>query len=62
MVADDFVVVGRGNKIEDASRDHDNNLTALLDRCAERGVKLNTEKVKLRMTKAPFIGHMATSK
>ena len=39
----------------------DNNLTALLDRCAERGVKLNAEKVKLRMTEVPFIGHMATS-
>ena len=61
VVADDFVVVGRGDTIEDSSRDHDNNLTALLDRCAQRGVKLNAEKVKLRMTEVPFIGHMATS-
>ena len=36
VVADDFVVVGRGDKIEDASRDHDKNLMALLLRCAER--------------------------
>ena len=43
VVADDLVVVGRGDRIEDASRDHDNNLTALLDRCAQRGVKLNAE-------------------
>ena len=62
VVADDFVVVGRGSKMEDASRDHDNNLKALLDRCAERGVKLNPEKVRLRMTEVPFIGHLATSK
>ena len=41
VVADNFVVVGRGDKMEDASRDHDTNLTALLDRYAERGAKLN---------------------
>ena len=34
---------------------------ALLFRCAERGVKLNAEKIKLRMTGVPFIGHVATS-
>ena len=27
VVADNFVVVGQGDTIEDASRDHDNNLT-----------------------------------
>ena len=36
VVTDDFVVIGRGDKIEDASRDHDKNLMALLLRCAER--------------------------
>ena len=30
VVADDFVVVGRGDKIEDSSRDNDKNLMALL--------------------------------
>ena len=61
VIADDFVVVGRGSKTEDASRNHDINLIALLDRCTEQGVKLNAEKVRLRMTEVPFIGHMATS-
>ena len=61
LVPDDFIVVGRGDKIEDASRDHDKNLMALLLRCAERGVKLKAEKIKLRMTEVPFVGHVATS-
>ena len=60
VVADDFVVVGRGDTTEDASRDHDQNLSALLQRCAERAVKLNAEKIRLRLTEVPFIGHMAT--
>ena len=59
VVADDFVIVGWGDMTEDASRDHDQNLSALLQRCVERGIKLNAEKIRLRLTEVPFIGHMA---
>ena len=60
VVADDFVVVGFGDTPEIASRDHDKNLEQFLQRCAERGVKLNSDKVKLRSSEVPFIGHVAT--
>ena len=60
VVADDFVVFGRGDKNEDASRDRDKNLMALLLRCAERG-QVQCRKIKPRMTEVPFIGHVATS-
>ena len=33
-----------------------------LHRCATRAVKLNSDKIKLRQPKVPFIGHIATSK
>ena len=36
VVADDFVVVGRGETADDAVQDHDTNLEALLQRCARR--------------------------
>jgi len=62
VVADDFVAIGRGDTIEDASIDHDHNLGTLLRRCHERGVKLNADKIKYKMTEVPFIGHVATSK
>ena len=58
VVADDFVVVGRGDTTDDAIKDHDANLEALLQRCAEKGIKLNPDKIKLKI---PFIGHIATS-
>jgi len=61
VVADDFVAIGRGDTLEEASKDHDKNLGALLLRCHERGVKLNAEKIKFKMTEVPFIGHVATS-
>ena len=61
VVADDFVVVGFGDTLEEATHDHDNNLTSFLERCEARGVKLNTDKLRLRQTEVSFIGHVATS-
>ena len=62
VIADDFVVVGFGDKLEDAHRSHDHNFFAFLKRCEERGVKLNSDKMKLRVRKVPFIGHIARDK
>ena len=60
VVADDFVVVGFGNA-EEATQDHDRSLRAFLQRCEERNLKLNDQKLKLRMQEVPFIGHVATA-
>ena len=60
VVADDFVVVGFGNTVEEATKSHDQNLEMFLQRCADRGVRLNADKLKLRMREVPFIGHVAT--
>ena len=61
VVADDFVVVGFGDSIEDATTDHDNHLEAFLERCAVKHLKLNDKKMRLRLQEVPFIGHVATS-
>ena len=61
VVADDFVAVGVGATREKATQDHDQNLEAFLKRCVEKGIKLNPEKMRLRMEKMPFIGHVATA-
>ena len=62
VVADDFIVIGCGSTVEEATVDHDKVLMAFLERCKEQGVKLNTDKLNLRMTEVPFIGHIATDK
>ena len=61
VVADDFVVVGRGSTSEVAAQDHNKNLEGLLVRCRDRGIKLNADKIKLRLSSVPFIGHIATA-
>ena len=56
VIADDFLVCGFGETHEAAIKNHDENLCLLLQRARERGLKLNKEKIKLRLTKVPFIG------
>ena len=60
VVADDFIIVGCGTTIEEATADHDKVLVKFLERCKERSVKLNTNKLNLRLTEVPFIRHVAT--
>ena len=60
-MADDFVVVGYGNTVDEANDDHGKRLHSFLQRCEGRGVKLNLDKFKLRQEEVRFIGHMATS-
>lgn len=61
VVADDFVVVGFGETLEQANHDHDDHLEVFLQRCDEKNLKLNDKKIKLRMQEVPFIGHIATA-
>ena len=60
VVADDFIVAGFGDTLEEAFRDHNKNLAAFLQRCSARGVKLAVEKLQLCLEEVPLIGHYAT--
>ena len=60
VVADDFVVVGYRETLEQAMRDHDQNLMGFLQLCQDRGLKLNIEKLTLKQMEVSFIGHVAT--
>ena len=45
IIADDFVIYGKGDTYEAALADHNKQLEAFLNRCRERGVKLNRSKM-----------------
>ena len=62
VIADDFLICGFGNTTEEAVANHDVNLQNFLIRARERGLKLNPDKVKLRHSSVPFIGHVLTDK
>ena len=59
-IADDILFTGRGASIDEAVKDHDANLLKPLDRCRERNLKLNQEKLQLKCSETPFIGHVLT--
>ena len=60
-IHDDILLYGEGNTYKEASRDHDAKLHKLMMRCREQNVKLNKDKMKLRLDQVPYIGHLLTS-
>ena len=62
VIADDFLVCGFGDTAEEALANHDINLQNFLTRARECGLTLNPDKVKLRHSSVPFIGHVLTDK
>ena len=60
-IADDILIVGRGDTMEEANADHDNNLRVFLDRCRERGIKLNPDKLDFKKEEVKFMGHIIAS-
>ena len=61
VIADDFLVCGFGDTVADAVPDHDRNLTAFLERCRKLNLTLNPQKIKLRLSDVPFMGHLLTA-
>ena len=60
VIHDDFLIVGCGTTDEEADNDHDKNLRAFLDRARDCNLRLNAEKMKLKMTEVPYTGHLLT--
>jgi len=57
-VADDIVVVGEGATDEQANKNHDERLARLMERCEDKGIKLNSTKIQLRKPEIKFLGHL----
>ena len=61
VIADDFMVYGCGATQEKAELDHDAKLHKFLERCEQHNLILNADKVRLRLTEVPFIGHIISA-
>ncbi|CAB4003537.1 Hypothetical predicted protein [Paramuricea clavata] len=60
VIADDILITCQRETQEEALRDHDRNLVALLQRAREVNLKLNPKKLKLRFNEVSYIGHLLT--
>ena len=61
VIADDILVFGSGETMEEAMADHDSNLIRVLECARMKGVKLNKEKMKLRQDSVRYLGHLLTA-
>lgn len=61
VIADDILITGRGETLEEATKDHDANLKALLERCRIMNIKLNKDKFEYKLESLKFIGHVLTA-
>lgn len=60
-IADDILVFGLGDTDEEAFRDHDRHLKGVFNRCQQKGIKLNAEKMQFRQKQVTYMGHVISS-
>ena len=53
----DILVAGCGETAAEAEEDHDMKLTQLLERCREKNIKLNKEKLHWKRSELSYMGH-----
>ncbi|KAJ8379207.1 hypothetical protein AAFF_G00223190 [Aldrovandia affinis] len=61
VIADDILVYGSGETTEEAVKDHDSNISALLQRAREVNLKLNKQKLRLKLPSVTYMGHLLTT-
>ena len=54
-------MLGCGETYEEATADHDSNLRNLLQRCRDKGVKINKERIQLKLTQVAYMGNILTA-
>ena len=57
VIHDDILLYAVGDSDDEAGIDHDKNLRALLHRCQEKNIKLNLDKLKLKLKEVSYLGH-----
>ena len=60
-IADDIIIMGRGESPQAAIHDHDENVLALPKRLTQHKLKLNPDKIKFKSNTATFMGHILTT-
>ena len=55
-IHDDILIYGCGENDKEAEEDHDRKFHALLQRCVEKNIKLNKDKLKLKVDSVTYLG------
>ena len=60
-IADDVLVFDEGENQQQAEEDHDQCLTALVQRYNHKNIKLNPDNLQFKVKEVKFIGNIITS-
>lgn len=60
-IHDDILVIGEGKTLAEAQINHDRNFMQLMERCREKQLKLNKDKMKFQLSEVKFIGYTITA-
>ncbi|UYV76135.1 K02A2.6-like, partial [Cordylochernes scorpioides] len=60
IIADDILILGKGDSYEEALKDHDRNLENLFKTARQANLKFNINKVKLRLKEVKYLRHIIT--
>jgi len=61
VIADDIIIFGTGDNEQEAETSHDCALRALLQRCRDRGLRLNKKKLRFKTKSVAYMGHILSS-
>ena len=59
-IADDILVFGEGSNYQEAEQDHDRRFVALMERCSQKNIKLNQNKLQFELKQVKFMGNIIT--
>ena len=60
-ITDDILVFRSGDTDEEAFKDHNHHLKGVFNRCQQKGIKLNDEKMQFRQKQVTYMGHVISS-
>ena len=60
-VADDIIVFAVGETKDAALRDHDTKFQNLLERCRQKHITLNKDKLKFKLHELSYVGHVISA-
>jgi len=59
-IADDLLIYGEGDMFADAEKNHDEPFAASMERCRQKTIKLNPDKLQFKLREIKFMGNIIT--
>ena len=60
-IADDILIYGEGDNLEDAEKNHDRRFIALMERAMKENIKFQPNKLKFKLKELKFVGNILTA-